>query len=181
MCRKTMCREKAIGNIISLFQDKKKDILLELKKKETKKEKCLKQVLYSNFGWTKQKDRKYEGMFGWKEFKTDRCVKIDDQLVILEVKKVTSKKEYGYWHAAIQGCLYNYLEAKKKIKEDTPACNWFILCIVLDYGRKKGQLSDLEKEFLDHFKCMNVYFIRINMKCNTIEHNLKSCWAIIDP
>jgi hypothetical protein len=46
----------------------------------------LQRELFKALGWDVDK-KNYEELFGWKSFRTDGCRKIDDTLVIIEVKK----------------------------------------------------------------------------------------------
>ena len=167
-------------NIIENFKNKK-DKIFKLSDLCGKHENNIAKKLFEVLGWNNLEKKEYNnGLFGWKEFKTDKCRKLNEQLLIIEVKKVTEKSEYGYWHALIQGTLYSFLqskESKDKKKED-----YLILCIVLDWGRKAGsKLNTDEQSFINKFKEDKIYFIRINMVGpKFIEHNLGNSWMIIE-
>lgn len=76
--------------------------------------------LFEILGWNNLSQKKYNGLFGWKEFRTDKCRdkcrELNERLLIIEVKKVTEKSEYGYWHALIQGTIYSLLQRKEEDK-----------------------------------------------------------------
>ena len=120
--------------------------------------------------------KNYEGLFGWKGFRTDGCRKIDDTLVIIEVKKITKGSEYGYWHAFSQGLIYSYQQQHQSGND------FLVLCIILDWGRAAGQkLSEREKRFLNLFREQQIYFLRVNMiEKQFIEHNINTDWASIE-
>ena len=163
-------------NIINDFSDKK-DKIFQLSNLCGKHENNIAKKLFEVLGWKDDlKQKEYNGLFGWGKFKTDKCRKLNEQLLIIEVKKVTEGSEYGYWHALIQGMIYSFLQTKEENK------NYLVLCIVLDWGRKGGQeLNEQEKKLIDKFKEDEILFLRINMLENKfIEHNLIDGWKIIN-
>ena len=160
--------------IITKNFNEKKDGIFQLSNLCGKRENNIAKELFEKLGWGDLKPLKYDGLFGWKKFETDKCKEINKQLLIIEVKKVTEGSEYGYWHALIQGMIYSFLQSKKDK-------NYLILCIVLDWGRKEGQeLNEQERNFIDKFKNNKIFFLRINMlKSKFIEHNLIDGWGKI--
>ena len=162
--------------IVDIFADKKSEIF-ELSSLCGRHEKSIENKLFELLKELDQKKtREYEGLFGWENFKPDKCININGYLLIIEVKKVTEKSEYGSWHAIIQGVIYSFLE--KKLFRNK---NFLVLCIILDWGRKAGQtLNENEKNFIDQFKFYQIYFLRVNMIGEKfIEHNLSEEWQII--
>jgi hypothetical protein len=116
----------------------------------------------------------YDGLFGWEKFKADKFAKINDGIIIFEVKKVIEKSEYGYWHAISQAILYEFLQRDTRV-------DFLILCVVFDWGRKSHEsLNENEKRFLNQFKEKKIFFVRISMGSSPfIEHNLKDEWTVI--
>ncbi len=131
--------------------------------------------LFKALGWRVDK-KNYEGLFGWKGFRTDGCLKIDDTLVIIEVKKITEVSEYGYWHAFSQGLIYSYQQQRE------PENDFLVLCIILDWGRAAGRkLSGHEKRILNFFRERQIYFLRVSMiEKQFIEHNIHMDWESIE-
>jgi hypothetical protein len=136
--------------------------------------------LIKQLRWTAV-DCTLRGMFGWKEFKTDKKVthinnKCLNTHFVLEVKKVEEKTEYGYWHGVIQTLLYRHLLTK--YPPSTESRNLPILCVVVDWGRACWRLLCCrEIGFLyKYLKHENIFFVRIAFHGNLIrlEHNL-SC------
>jgi len=121
-------------------------------------------------GWTFS-SRNFEGLFGWKYFKSDVLITISGDSCILEVKKVMKNKEYGFWHGAIQGLVYTHLLSLNNYTKDIP-----ILCVILDWGRNSGkELSDVEKNFLNRFRDDKIFFVRSSFVNKIfIEHNIIS-------
>lgn len=88
----------------------KKTDLLKLSNSCGKREDSLAQELQSALApWTFE-NLQYSGLFGWEDFRTDKFTKINDCRIIIEVKKVNEKSEYGFWHALIQALIYRFLE-----------------------------------------------------------------------
>ena len=144
-----------------------RDKLCDLKDKCGKSEKKLSRNLFVQLGWNNYKNS-FEGLFGWQRFDSDHKVKLDRDSFVVEVKKVTEGSEYGYWHAVIQGLLYQF-----RLSGSCP-----VLCIILDWGRRSGQkLTGDDKAFLSQFQKNSIYFIRFNLSNDFfIEHNLKGNW-----
>lgn len=155
----------------------KKSNLLSLRSLYGKREERITKELYSVFDPWRFKNINYPGLFGWNEFKSDKSIQLKNGRAIIEVKKVTEKSEYGYWHALIQSLLYQFQEEENAKKVDL--C---FLCFILDWGRKSGtQLNDKEKKFLSQYIDQNIYYVRINMRSPLfIEHNLKDRWILIN-
>lgn len=118
----------------------------------------------------------YPGLFGWEEFKSDKYVKLNNGRVIIEVKKVIEKSEYGYWHGLIQSLLYRFHETEKGNTD------MLFLCIILDWGRRAGKhLEENEKKFLSQYVAQQIYFLRISMSGQFfMEHNLHNGWTLIE-
>jgi len=71
----------------------KKSNLFSLNTSCGKREDSIAQELYSSLEpWTFE-DISYPGLFGWREFKSDKFVKLENGRAIFEVKKVTEKAE----------------------------------------------------------------------------------------
>lgn len=139
----------------------------------SKSERNLTSILYEQLKWEHQK-QKFDGLFGWGQFEADHRVTVGNITFIAEVKKVTEGSEYGYWHAAIQGLLYQH-QLHKELQQIP------VLCIILDWGRKsKYLLNESEHDFLDRFRGEQIYFSRIRMDDTiVIEHNLAGKWETI--
>lgn len=154
---------------------KNKSAIFELQvKHETK----ITKELFKLLNWNHDKES-YEGLFGWGGHRTDGSIKIDNTLVIIEVKTVKPKGrdgyEFNYFHALLQGLIYSY-----KQQRVSPEQNFLVLCIILDWGRAAGRiLNDDEKQFLDKVRNDRIYFLRVNMSKKYIEHNMNTNWAII--
>jgi hypothetical protein len=149
---------------------------IDIKQKEDK----LRDKLIKQLGWTAE-NCTLRGMFGWKEFKTDKKVthinnKCLNPHFVLEVKKVKEQTEYGYWHGVIQTLLYRYILSKDP--PPTKCRNLPILCVVVDWGRARQRfLCFCEIEFLYKYReHENIFFVRIAFddKLIRLEHNL-SC------
>jgi len=149
--------------------------IFDLGKPSNRRENDLTKELFKALGWDVDK-KNYEGLFGWKGFRTDGCRKIDDTLVIIEVKKITRGSEYGYWHAFSQGLIYSYQQQHQSGND------FLVLCVILDWGKAAGQkLSEREKRFLNYFRERQIYFLRVNMiEKQFIEHNINTDWASIE-
>ena len=164
--------------IIDIFENKKKEVF-RLGDFYDENEESIKKKLFEILEWNdlNHKDkRKYCGLFGWESFKPDLHINIDNCLLIVEVKKVTQKTEYGYWHALIQGMIYSFSEKRLGNKK------FIVLCILLDWGRRSGFVFEKnEKNFIDQFRCHQIYFLRVSMvNRKFIEHNLKDEWHYIN-
>ena len=164
-----------ITDIIITDFEQKKDDIFRLDTLCGKHENSIAKELFKVLNWKLEK-KEYNGLFGWSKFITDKSRIIEEKLLIIEIKKITEKSEYGYWHALIQGMLYSFLQSKEER-------DYLILCIVLDWGGKAGsKLDHDERSFIDKFKNDKIYFIRINMTGDAkfIEHNLGNGWMIIN-
>jgi len=155
----------------------KKTELFSLSSLCGKREESIAQELYSALEPWNFENLNYPGLFGWNEFKSDKCVKLEHGRAIIEVKKVTEKSEYGYWHGLIQSLLYQFQE--EEIGNTSDLC---FLCFILDWGRKAGtQLNDQEKKFLSKYIGQGIYFVRISMlNPPFIEHNIENDWTLIN-
>lgn len=126
----------------------------------------------------------YSGLLGWKSFKSDKYIKINNCRAIIEIKKVVENSEYGYWHGLIQSLIYRFHEDLQK-KDDViqKKKDVIFLCIVFDWGRKGGiPLDEKEKDFLSMYIDQDIYFVRFGMSGPSpfIEHNLKeNQWTLI--
>ena len=136
--------------------------------------------LIKQLGWTAV-DCTLLGMFGWKEFKTDKKIThINSECLnshfVLEVKKVKEQTEYGYWHGVIQTLLYRYSLTKVPLSRESRDLP--ILCVIVDWGRARQRfLCCCEIGFLCKYsKDENIFFLRIAFDGDSIrlEHNL-SC------
>jgi len=103
---------------------------------------------------------------GSKNFTSDYEVQLSDTKFVVEIKIITKSKPHHYWHAAIQGLIYQFW-----LKGSCP-----VICIILDWGRGAGKdLSSNDKDFLNQFKAKSIYFVRLNLKGDFfIQHNLMS-------
>jgi len=155
----------------------KKTELFSLSTSCGKREDSIAQELYSVLEPWVFENVNYPGLFGWEEFKSDKCVRLKNGRVIIEVKKVIEKTEYGYWHGLIQSLIYRFQENEKNSTE-----NMLFLCIILDWGRKSSmQMDEKEKRFLSMYIDQQIYFARISMSCHFfIEHNLKGEWTLVN-
>lgn len=159
--------------ILNEIKDKK-DEIFSLSTLCGKCENYIAKILFQFLNWDLSK-KGYNGLFGWRNFDTDKCRKIGDDLLVIEVKKVTEKKEYGYWHALIQGLIYSYQQTELSDGD------FIVLCIILDWGRGADNfLNDKEKQFIDQFQNNNIFFVRVSMLNNKfIEHNINTNWEVI--
>lgn len=122
--------------------------------------------------------------FGWNSFRTDGCLSCTDEpKIIFEFKKITEGREYGYWHAMIQGLIYDFFERPKRPISDLDYPPHVVIVFIIDWGRAcDRKLNTQEKEFLNKFKDeRNIYTIRIRSgKNSSIEHNLSNNrWRIL--
>src|SRR3989338_6904424 len=81
-----------------------------------KEEETLTPILFKKLGWRYEK-KNFSGLFGQTRFESDHIVKLPEINFVVEVKKVTEGKEYGFWHSVIQGLLYQFapvLEGQEK-------------------------------------------------------------------
>jgi hypothetical protein len=165
-----------INEICTKLEEKKKE-LFALCTLCGKREDSIAQELYLALDPWNFKNVKYDGLFGWEEFRSDKFVQLENGRAIIEVKKVIEKSEYGYWHGLIQCLLYRFQENANR---DTD--NVLFICIILDWGRKLGQrLDEKEMQFLSQYKSQQIYFIRISMIGQPfIEHNLGKDWTVIN-
>lgn len=166
--------EKIIGDIT-----RNKSAIFELSNKYKKRENHISKLLFESLEWDVNVKPRYDGLFGWGGHITDGCLKINEQLVIIEVKTVKPKGrdgyEYAYFHALVQGLIYSYQQQRLSSEQ-----NFLVLCIILDWGRAaKRILNDDEKQFLGKVRNDRIYFLRVNMSKKYIEHNMNTNWAII--
>jgi len=158
-----------IENIASYIDDKK-DTIISVQNLSGKKENDILKILFERLGIENLNEKEtYDGLFGWKEYKPDGYLFCNSSQceIIIEGKKVTEGSEYGYWHAPIQALFYSKRHYAKY--ERSP----FVICIILDWGRKATTLLDsFEKDFIDYFLNDNIYTIRASMAAQFIEHNL---------
>jgi len=158
----------------------KKSAIFNLSDQHTKRETTITKLLFRALGWNDVESKYYNGLFGYKRLHTDGCRKINDKLVIIEVKAVKPKGrdgyEYGYWNALSQGLIYSYQQQRLSSEQ-----NFLVLCIILDWGRAAGTiLNDYEKQFLNKVRNDKIHFLRMSMTNKKfIEHNMNTNWAII--
>lgn len=152
----------------------KKEDIYQIKNLCGKHENKISSILFNILNWSVE-NKEYTGLFGWDQFKTDKCLRIGNKTAIIEIKKIIEKTEYGFWHSLIQALIYAFKEGNQEINE------LIFLCIVLDWGRKSGQvLNDEEKRFLNIFTCKGIRVIRISLVNSFfIEHNLSNDWEVI--
>ncbi len=110
------------------------------------------------------------GMFGMNHINTDGLVNINGVNIFAECKKVVENREYGFWHAVIQGILY-------RSKESTI----LTVCFIFDWGRTKGRaLNSEEFIFLSRWTENGIRFVRLSLSDSRfIEHNLLGEWITI--
>ncbi|MGD9369817.1 MAG: hypothetical protein PVF14_00215 [Desulfobacterales bacterium] len=171
-------RQPGYNNMISTILDEienNKNSIFELSTTSGKNENDISKLLFESLRWDLEK-KSYGGLFGWSKFDTDKCRTINSELLILEVKKVTEKTEYGYWHGLVQSLIYSYQQSA--LSEN----NFLVLCFILDWGRNAGnELREDEKNFLDQFRDHKIRFARVSMANNKfIEHNLDEDWTTIN-
>lgn len=127
------------------------------------------------FGWPRNSGH-FDGLFGWARFQHDSEIQVNGTAFLAEFKKITEKREYGFWHAVMQGLLYHYC-LDSAGRETMP-----VLCFVLDWGRAaKRPLDRREQCFLDRFRQQRICFVRARLvePC-AIEHNLGTGWDALD-
>jgi len=165
--------EKIIGDIT-----RNKSAIFELSNKYKKRENHISKLLFESLEWGVE-GKSYTGLFGWGGHRTDGFIKIDNKLVIIEVKTVKPKErycyEFNYFNALLQGLLYSYQQAA------LPENNFMVLCIILDWGRAaERELNEDERGFLDQFRKDRIHFLRVSLSNKKfIEHNINTNWAII--
>jgi len=153
--------------VIDSLVNKKADLAL-LHDECGKKEITITPILFDKLGWRTYEKKIFKGLFGQQNFGSDHIVKLLGINFVVEVKKVTEGKEYGFWHSVIQGLLYQVaseLEGEEKLP---------VLCIILDWGRAANRpLNKYEQEFLNWFKNENIFCVRFKLTGYfIIEHNL---------
>ncbi len=155
-------------DLLSALRDNRSTIF-KMCDKCGKQERTLEAIYYHTISGVTERIN-VPGLFGLRNHQPDKLITIQNTKFVSECKKVIEGREYGYWHAIIQGVIYRHQGAQ-----------YPIVCTVFDWGRKAGeQLTEHERKFLGEWILKEIYFVRISFSQDYfIEHNLNSNWEEI--